>query len=174
MPSSTEAGKPMIKKVINAMINSPDFRILDVGCGKGTYGKLIEKPCKKVALDAVDYSQKFGLLNIYDRFVVADVKNQEAVESLGHFNLVIMGDVLEHLTFHEARKTLDFLEEMSEVIIVAVPYLYPQDGGKNHWETHKQPELTRNLFLERYPEFELIKEYTHKGMPFYGYFIWRK
>lgn len=174
MPSSTEAGKPMIKKIINAMIDSSDFRILDVGCGKGTYGKLIEKPCKKVALDAVDYSQKFGLLNIYDRFVVADVKNQEAVESLGYFNLVIMGDVLEHLTFSEARETLDFLEEMSEAIIVAVPYLYPQDGGKNHWETHKQPELTRNLFLERYPEFTLIKEYTHKGMPFYGYFIWRK
>lgn len=174
MPSSCSNGKAMIQKVINGMITGPEFRVLDVGCGKGIYGKLINVPCVKVGLDAVDYVRRFNLFDIYDEFVLADISDETAVKKLGFFDLIIMGDVLEHLTFQDARRTLNSLEENANCIIVAVPYLYPQDGGENPYETHKQPELTRELFLERYPEFDLIKEYNHNGEPFYGYFIWRR
>lgn len=163
----------MIGKFINNLITNDDFRVLDLGCGKGTYGSLITKPCKKIAVDVVDYESKFGLKKIYDKFVVANILDKQTVESLGCFDLIILGDVLEHLTKEEARFALDYLEKMTKIIIVAVPYLYPQNGGKNHWETHKQPELTRNLFLERYSEFKLLKEYSKKQEPFYGYFVWR-
>lgn len=173
MPSSTDAGKAMIGKLINGLITSDSFRILDLGCGKGTYGKLITRSCEKVAVDAVDYRNKFDLLSVYDKFVNSDIRDEGRIRALGKFDLVIMGDVLEHLVFRDARKVLDFLEDMSDCIIVAVPYLYPQDGRNNSWETHRQPELTRSLFLERYPEFKLIKEYNRAGRPFYGYFVWR-
>ena len=62
MPSSYSVGKFEIKNLINILINSNKFRVLDIGCGDGTYGKLILRPCYRVAVDAVDYRREYELM----------------------------------------------------------------------------------------------------------------
>ena len=53
------------------------------------------------------------------------MRNTKKLKKLGYFDLIIMGDVLEHVTPEEARQVLNTVEEMTEYLLVAVPYLYP-------------------------------------------------
>lgn len=42
-------------------------------------------------------------------------------------------------------------------MVVAVPFLYPQDAfGGNPWEKHLQPDLTAEIFAARYPGFSVL------------------
>jgi SAM-dependent methyltransferase len=177
MPYSTHEGKAEIAKWINGQINDSDYRIIDLGCGHGTYGRLIKKPCFSVAVDAIDYKDKFGLLDFYDEFHKMDVRETRKLSLLGKFDLAIMGDVLEHLEVTEAQKVLKSLERQCSTILVAVPYMYWQWSKSNPYEIHRQPDLTPETFKERYPEFVLHSIYNRKappwnGLPFYGYYIW--
>ena len=179
MSSSTSAGKQYIKKVINGIINQND-RVLDLGCGRGTYARLIDKECYKVGVDAVDYEKRFGLSEWYNEFHIRDIRDTDFIRQLGRFKIAIAGDVLEHLKYEDARKVLTVMEEVSEVCIVAFPYIYEQKAiGKGNWEFHEQSDLTREIIGERYPELMVIKEYKKKCAPwnggaFYGYYIWKK
>lgn len=185
MPSSESAGKKKIAKFMNSYlveVFNKTGRIpvtLDIGCGKGIYGKLITCDCYKLAIDGMDYWDKFGLKRYYANFWQKDMRDiafiRELAKRTGGFDLVTMGDVLEHVTYREAREVLDCLEDVSKMILVAVPYLYPQDWENNPWEKHWQDDLTPEVFRVRYPEFELYSLHKRRnGTPFYGYYIWRK
>ena len=172
MSSSYNVGKRKMKNLINILIDSNKSRILDIGCGEGVYGRLIPKACYCVAIDAIDYREKYGLMQYYDEFHQLDMRNTEELKKLGHFDLIIMGDVLEHVTPEEARQVLNTVEEMTEYLLVAVPYLYPQYCEDNHWENHLQPDLTLKVMKERYPELNLISLYKDNDEPRYGYYLW--
>lgn len=178
MPSSATEGKTKIKKIMNALIHSSEFKMLDLGCGRGTYGRLIEKPCHKVAVDAMDYREKFSLMDFYDEFYQHDIRDTDFLLSLGKFDLITAGDVLEHMTVSDAQRVLKTMEEMARFVIVAVPFMYPQKGrGGNHWEDHLQPDLTSQNMRERYPSLVPIAIYNRKTAPwngaeFYGYYMY--
>ena len=112
-------------------------------------------------------------MQYYNEFHQLDMRNTEELKKLGYFDLIIMGDVLEHVTPEEARQVLNTVEEMTEYLLVAVPYLYPQYCENNHWENHLQPDLTLEVMQERYPELNLINLCIDDDEPFYGYYLWR-
>lgn len=168
MPQSIRLGKDKIKSIINYRISSSNYKVLDLGCGKGTYGRLIEKPCYKVAVDAVDYSQKYKLSRFYNEFHQMDIRNTQELKALGVFNIIIAGDVLEHMSFYDARKVLTAMKEMSELCIIAVPYLSKQHLEGNKWEEHIQSDLTPEIMQVRYPELELIAMYNRNKSPWNG------
>lgn len=175
MPSSDNYGKKDIKKYINNLIKKSSFRVLDLGCGRGTYAELIDKECYKVAVDAHDYTRRFNLLEKYNEFHKKDIRDTEYLKSLGKFDLTILGDVLEHLDTNDAQRVLSELQTMSDNIIVAVPYEYPQIDKHNHWEDHLQDDLTPQIMRERYPQLNLFGAYfDKKGKLCYGYYTWKK
>lgn len=179
MPSSVRDGKVKIAKWINDRIDSPDFRILDLGCGRGTYGRLITKPCYKVGIDAMPYAEKFGLSEFYNDFYQLDIRKPSKLKLMGEFDLAILGDVLEHMYPDQARNVLNSLETHCKAILIAVPFLYWQINKKNPWENHLQPDLTESVFAQRYPEFKVHSLYYRKEKPwngnaFYGYYIWER
>ena len=78
-----------------------------------------------------------------------------------------MGDVLEHIPKYEAMNLVDRINSAGKKCLIAVPYLYEQgeyDG--NVHEIHHQPDLTNEIFLERYPSMCLL--FKDAG---YGYYI---
>ena len=179
MPSSTAAGKPKVAKWLNGKITGSEYSILDLGCGKGTYGRLINKPCKKIAVDAVDYRKRFELMKYYDTFYQHDISDISFLESLGKHDMAILGDVLEHLYFDDARNVLDCLEKQCQTILVSVPFKSHQWGVFNHWENHLQEDLTEEVFKERYPEFVPFSFHRTLTPPYNGevsqaYYIWEK
>jgi len=154
---SPDAGKSTIIKYI--LDNIPkDARILDVGFGSGVYGKLL-RAFYYLNIDGIDiYSQnieEMGLDKIYDNIFIENILDFD----FDYYDLIIMGDVLEHLELESAKKLLSrFIEDMKcSILIISIPYEYEQDElyGNIH-EKHLQPEVNAEYMEEHYPYLKLI------------------
>lgn len=142
----------------------PDSTILDVGAGSGTYSKLLGKFFPNI--DAVEIYRPnitdYNLFSLY-RFV-----SNRSIVGLEYpfYDLIIFGDVIEHLSVEDAQKVLEYASERCHNLIVAVPYSYKQDGNENEHEHHIQSDLTQENVLERYPMLKPL--FIDKR---YGYYI---
>lgn len=142
-----------------------DARILDVGAGCGTYYNYLGDYFTD--MDAVEVFkpniEMYDLESKYKNVYNVDIKDFE----YDKYDIIIFGDVLEHLTVEEAQKVLQYALDRCEEVVVAVPYMYPQDAIKNNiYEIHKQPDLTKENMLERYPQLKYLY-----GCDAYGYYI---
>lgn len=136
---------------------------LDVGACDGVWQKMLGE---NFVMDAVEaYTPNARGLTGY-----RTVFNME-VQDLKYewYDLIIFGDVIEHMSVEDAQKVLDYAYPRCKDMIVAVPWMYEQGAiYGNKWETHIQDDLTKEKFMERYPGFEPIVEfgnyaYYHKG-----------
>lgn len=156
--------KQEIKKYIMNHFKPTDT-VLDIGAGSGTYAILLDGYFEH--MDAVEAFapniKNHKLENKYNQVFNSDIQDFE----FEHYDLVIMGDILEHLTVEQAQKVLKYILPKCNQIIVAVPYMLEQEEvAGNVFEIHKQPDLTRKNMLERYPELEMLY-----GNQIYGYYI---
>ena len=136
---------------------------LDVGACDGVWLSWLGD---HFTMDAVEVWEKNAeRLSGYKSVFHADVRGFKYV----WYDCIIFGDVIEHMETEEAQEVLRYANDRCEDMIIAVPYLYEQfelDG--NPYERHLQPELTRELFLQRYPGYEELVAfenyaYWHKG-----------
>lgn len=142
-----------------------DATILDVGAGCGTYYEYLHDYFKNI--DAVEVFRPnieiYDLKNKYRNVFFCDIRELE----YNYYDIIIFGDILEHLEINEAQKVLNYALERCKEVIVAVPYMYEQGPIKdNIYEIHKQPDLTKKNMLERYPQLKLLY-----GCDAYGYYI---
>lgn len=165
MPYSFSWGKDIIINEIMLLINSGKIKsILDVGAGAGVYGKLLKSYGYTGKLDALEiwdpYVEEFKLKETYDNVFVGDVRNFD----LFSYDYVIFGDVVEHLTYADAKEVLKGLFGRA---MIAVPFKMEQgEYAGNIYETHLQPDLTISVMKQRYPEFNCLAANKE-----YGYFI---
>lgn len=74
-----------------------------------------------------------------------------------HYDLIIFGDVIEHMTVENAQKALAYALPRCKDLIVGVPYLYAQGAiYGNKYEIHLQDDLTEAVFAERYPDLKML------------------
>ena len=128
--------------------------ILDVGACDGKWRILLGSD---YVMDAVeiwpDNIDKYNLKRIYRMVGCGNIKDVKYV----HYDLIIFGDVLEHMTVKDAQAVVDYAREHCDNMLIAVPFLYEQ-GAKNGnpFEIHIQPDLTPEIFNERFPGFKPI------------------
>lgn len=139
--------------------------ILDVGAGCGTYWNLIGNFYKN--MDAVEVFkpniENYELENKYREVYNGNIKTFKYSD----YDIVIFGDVIEHLTVKEAQKVLNYAYNHCIEMIVAVPYMCEQgEYAGNKYEIHKQDDLTQENMLERYPMLKLL--YADE---LYGYYV---
>lgn len=142
-----------------------DIRILDVGAGSGGYSELLRSTFPK--MDGLEifppYVEMFNLHTKYENLIIGSILEFDFTD----YDYIIMGDILEHLLVEEAKSVISKVQANKQCLMVAVPYLYEQGAEFNNvHETHKQPDLTHNLFLERYPMMTRLY-----GNHEYGYYI---
>lgn len=140
-------------------------KILDVGPGSGTYGRLL-KPHYDI-VDALEiypkYIDTFNLRNTYSNVIIGDIKNFD----VSKYDYIVLGDVIEHIEKELAIELLNKLHIMGKKFMMAVPYKFEQgEWDGNIHEIHHQPDLTIALVYQRYPMTRLIY-----GDLRYGYFI---
>jgi hypothetical protein len=153
MPSST----PFFKKETISYIvkNFPkDAKILDVGAGIGTYSDLL-KPRGYENIDCVEvfefYINQYNLRDKYKNVFVEDIT--KSTLDLNEYDLVIFGDIIEHLSEEDALKVLNKIGNKTSVI-VAVPFNAEQgEHFGNIHETHLQDKLTFDSFLKTYKDY---------------------
>lgn len=127
---------------------------LDVGACDGKWSRLLGD---YLLMDAVEIFPmniiKHNLNEKYRNAFCGDVKDLE----YEWYDLIIFGDVIEHMTVENAQKVLDYARPRCKDMIVAVPYLYSQGAEYgNPWEVHIQNDLTPKIFNERYPNFKML------------------
>lgn len=156
----------------------PDTRILDVGAGQGKYRVLLPEYEYVYGVEVFrEYVEANNLRDLYHKVYTQDIRN--FVDEYGYAFLkdmvVVMGDVLEHLTLEEAQHVLDELRNYVTEIIVVVPYEYPQgeEDGNVH-QVHLQDDLTVESMTRDYPELTLMEVKVHDDKPFKGIYRWRR
>lgn len=123
--------------------------ILDVGAGRGTYKNLLGDGYRNI--DAVEiYYPNIIDYKLHEKYRFVSNKNVIGLE-YPHYNLIIFGDVIEHMSVEDAQNVLEYARMRCDDLIVAVPYRYFQNGNENKWEEHIQNDLTQQNILERYP-----------------------
>lgn len=160
--------KEDIKTYIIDKFPSKETTILDIGAGEGTYYNLLKDHYQKMcAIEIFEPNiENFKLREKYEEVLNANIVDAR----YNWFDLIIFGDIIEHLTIEDAQQVLEYALNKCDEMIVAVPYKYPQgevDGNK--YEIHIQDDLTPEIIRERYPYLELLY-----GNNEYGYYIKKK
>ena len=154
MPIST----PELKKEIIEYINTfpEDSTILDVGAGAGIYRKLLYNYKN---MDCVEihkpYIKKYFLEKLYRNVFPFDIRNFKH----GYYDIIIYGDILEHLAYKDCLEVLKWGYNHSKEMIISIPYQYKQGIIENNPnEIHLQDNLTNESILTLYPMLELVKK----------------
>lgn len=169
MPTSDHENKDVVVRWYDQL---KPASVLDIGAGNGTYSKLIEKKrnARWIALEAWSpYIKRYKLHDKYDDVVVADARYVDY--SLIKPDLVIAGDVLEHMTRNEAKRCIDQFKQHANAIIVSIPLLHlDQDAYMGNWFEKHVDHWT----------YKQMCDYLGGGLqesvkgPTLGYFLWTK
>jgi SAM-dependent methyltransferase len=94
-------------------------RVLDVGCGAGAFTKRIAESNDVVGVESTEENWRLASEHTTVlRGDFPDVDLSEA-EAKGRFDVVLFGDVLEHM--HDPERALDRARELGDEVIVCVP-----------------------------------------------------
>lgn len=140
MPTSSSENKEIVlewKQAIKPKV------VVDIGIGEGTYAKLARdfENNDEIWLGIeifYPYVLQFDLEKFYHKIIISDVRYVDL--SLVHEkpDLVIIGDVLEHMKKDEAKDVLVRLVEWAKNVIISVPLVHFEQGEHfgNPFETH--------------------------------------
>lgn len=127
--------------------------ILDVGPGKGTYGHELRAAGHHAHLTASEiwpaYVELFGLRDLYDTVHVEDIRRRNAFQ----FDLVIFGDVLEHMTKEDAVTVWGKVREQARHALISIPVVHFPQGEEygNPHEAHVKDDWTHTEVLDTFP-----------------------
>jgi SAM-dependent methyltransferase len=158
MGTSSKQGKSETANWVDNNKDSIDS-ILDIGAGSGTYYKLLS-PLKLFKWSAVEawksYIEEFKLEKKYDTVYNEDIRNFKWPE---HYDLVIAGDILEHISKQEAEEVVTKILDHTKTLIISIPITHmPQEAiNDNPYEYHVKDDWSHQEVLDTWGN--LIKEY---------------
>lgn len=118
MPGSSIKGKEQIAKWYKAVGNKR--YILDVGPGWGTYSKMLRSGNERWHAVEIHkkYIERFNLNKYYDKIYIADIRSFKPKEM---YDIIICGDVIEHITNEQAKNVLRKLLDHTSYLIISLP-----------------------------------------------------
>lgn len=129
MPTSDPQGKDW---ALQTYLKIRPSTVVDVGAGEGTYAKLM-RPHHRARWRAIEawgpYIGEYELRDHYDEVMVADVAYIDRIWLKA--DLVIAGDVLEHMQAPIARMVLRRFQDRAENVLVSIPVLHLDQGAVN-------------------------------------------
>jgi 2-polyprenyl-3-methyl-5-hydroxy-6-metoxy-1,4-benzoquinol methylase len=161
MPHSADENKLWVSSLIKEI--NP-FSVLDIGAGSGTYGKI----CKNLNVSKIDcvevwkpYIEEFSLNNIYENIFIEDVRNFNNF----NYDLIIFGDVLEHMTKEEALNVYKKSLSSSKFVIFSMPIInYPQGHEHgNPYEEHVVDDWNHEDIMSFFPNIFKHKTFSITG-----------
>ena len=172
----------------NKIIELQPKSILDIGVGFGSKGMLFREYTDvwsgnmfehKARIDGVEIFDKYlGKLQkeIYDNIYVGNIV--DIVDTLGEYDLIYMGDVLEHLERFAGEELINKLKKKTKHLIIVTPAKVSHQGDVygNTNESH-----VSQWYPVDFPDFDVIEinnsmvlsynkpeVYYCEGMKFYG------
>lgn len=175
MSTSSPDGKLFFTEWFSTIFQTmPTFtpkRILDVGPGYGVYGRIIRQVEKQKGFEPLCYIEgvelfkpnienvNFDLKSIYDKIRHQDIRDFSK-ECMDKYDLIIFGDVLEHITKPEALEVWKCMKPLAKWLLVSLPITVPNrawsiyyNQGKHEWSENPYDEHKYN-----WSYYELIEE----------------
>jgi len=139
---------------------------LDVGACDGTWAFFLGAYLNMDGIEAhFPYIARYALKAKYRDLYYGDIRNFKY--GYGDYELIIFGDIIEHLPVEDAQKVLDYAYPRCRDMLIAVPFLYEQGPiNDNPFEEHLQPDLTHEVFMERFKGFKPLILFND-----YGYYV---
>lgn len=137
MPRSSRENKAVVKGWYDRL--EPEV-VLDIGVGQGTYALLCRggHAARWIGVEAwAPYVADYGLAGLYEEIIIGDVRYLD-LKRIQKPDMVIIGDVLEHMKKDEAKQLINDLLEITEHLVISVPLKHlAQDAWHGNWfETH--------------------------------------
>ena len=162
MPYSYPDFKEDIKKYIYNKYDK-NIKILDVGPGLGTYSILLSDYKNIDAVEIYEpYVEKYNLKDKYNNVFISNIIDFD----FDFYDIIIMGDLIEHLSVKDSQKLLEKIYDKCNEIIVCVPFLLKQFGLENKHEDHIQDDLTPTIMEKRYKNLKPMWENNRIGVYF--------
>jgi hypothetical protein len=169
MPTSDKQGKFIAKALIK---EANPTGIWDIGPGEGAYYQLIEDYGgdyftgnfhKWTGVEIWQpYVDQFHLEEMYDEIFIEDVKDITFADEDHSDDLIIFGDVLEHMPEDDARALILRAKRSFRYILVSIPIVHAPQGevNGNPYEAHV-----------KHWDFDEMHEAMGKCMAFKGHTI---
>ncbi|MFF9631747.1 methyltransferase domain-containing protein [Streptomyces fradiae] len=159
MPTSLDEGKDWSLKHFERV--KPDT-VCDIGPGEGTYAKLLRPMHQGIWWTAIEihkpYIAKYKLKTTKTRRMYDEIHVEDARRSAGHLfhrDLVICGDVLEHMPREDAVELLRRIEAAGAWnILISVPIVdapqgevdgNPHEAHVHHWDAGDMDQVLAQL-----------------------------
>lgn len=140
MPTSSSENKHIVldwKKAIKPKV------VVDIGVGQGTYAKLARDFKNKeetwLGIEIFyPYVSQFKLKKLYHKVIISDVRYTHLGLIHKKPDLVIIGDVLEHMKKDQAKRVIGRLHSWAKNVIISIPLRHREQGQHfgNPFETH--------------------------------------
>lgn len=149
MGTSHPETKPWIlSKILDTNIET----ILDIGAGSGTYADYFKESGHQFKIDAVEvwkpYVEEFDLYHKYLNVYESDVRDHMDFD----YDLVIFGDILEHMTKEEALSVWERVSLQARYAVIAIPIIhYHQPAiNDNPYEEHVKEDWSHQEVLDSF------------------------
>jgi trans-aconitate methyltransferase len=108
--------------------------VLDVGCGRGTIGKIIKNELPDFELYGIEvYTAYLEDMPEYEMIYIQDYLSE--YRNHDNYDLYLFIDVLEHFPRGTAIKIIQFLKALNKKIILSVPI------AQKHWHQAEEFEI---------------------------------
>jgi SAM-dependent methyltransferase len=151
-----------------------DAEVLDVGTGYGKYRVLLRAYPHVDGCEVWEPTvERENLRLLYRNVIIGDFYDVVHHDDWDdRYDLVIMGDVLEHIARPAAQGVVERVIAGGAELLVVVPFMYPQDEEDgNVYQRHLQDDLTPELMAAAYPQLRLIALETRDLRPFKGIYV---
>lgn len=149
MGTSHPETKPWI---LSKIIDNKVSTILDVGAGSGTYADYFASNKRRFKIAALEvwkpYIDEYELAKKYYKVYEADVREHQNFD----FDLVIFGDILEHMNKEDALEVWDRVSQQARFAVIAIPIIHYHQGpiNDNPYEEHVKEDWTNEEVLESF------------------------
>lgn len=148
------------------------LNILDIGAGQGKYGRMAREICPNAHLTALEiepeYVFKFGLTELYNRVIVdSAISLLDQIDN--SWDVVIMGDVIEHMPKSQGLDVLHFLVYRTRYMWVQYPERYIQGSLEGHKHEAHLSVWTEADFKGLNADYVMVRQIPLVGMAVNGY-----
>lgn len=160
MPNSSDVFNVEISSIIRSICPATVF---DIGIGSGKYGELLQTICPSSIITGceidsdylIEYKQRHSFYKKIINKSILDIIDVEEFD----VDLVIMGDVLEHLKHSQVIDVLDYFQYRSKYMLCVYPSHLKQGIWNGHISERHMSDLNLNELVSKYDVWEYKKKY---------------
>lgn len=159
MPTSSNIFKTETSELLKFINPKTAF---DVGVGMGKYGNMLKEVVPNCLISGCEVEPKYlhdykdshaPYTNIINKSIVNIINSSEL-----NFDLVIFGDILEHLKYSEVFDVLDYFQYRSKYILLSYPNKLRQGAWEGHMSERHMCEVRLSELSSKYNVIRYIKK----------------